>query len=103
MTDKKKTRFSINRVCVPDIWEHCLDTEDNLKQTLPVAASISLLTTVYCRESTAEGTNMSLLEALASASLWPMVVLFSRLTWGTPYASQSWINWSLVKVAVRPL
>ena len=46
-TDKRKTGFSINRVCVPDIWEHCLDTEDNLKQTLPNAASILLLTTVY--------------------------------------------------------
>ena len=30
MTDKKKTGFSVNRVCVPDILDHCLDTEDNL-------------------------------------------------------------------------
>jgi len=82
--------------CVPD-WDGCLvDTEDKRKQTLPDVASISVLTMAYCRESTAAGTNMPLFVATAAANLWARVVLFKRLVWGTPYASQSLINCGFV-------
>ena len=77
---------------LPD-WEGCpTDTEDNLKQTLPDAASISVLTTAYWRESTAAGTNMPLFVAIADANLCARLVLFKRLIRGTPYASHNWIN-----------